>query len=65
MPRFQVGQKVKFHPSHNKALLLNGTVKAAAEKDPDFLTVTAHPDGKAVQVERDYETRAEDCTEAD
>jgi hypothetical protein len=65
MPRFQVGQKVKFRPSHNKALVLNGTIKSVGEKDPDWLTIAATADGKAVLVERDFETRAEDCTEAD
>jgi ribosome maturation factor RimP len=65
MPRFNVGQKVKFRPSHNKSLQLAGTIKAVSETDPNFLTVTAQADGKAVEVERDFETRAEDCTEAD
>jgi hypothetical protein len=65
MPRFQVGQKVKFRPSDNKALVLSGTIKAVAEKDPGWLTITATPDGRVVRVERDFQTRAEDCTEAD
>jgi hypothetical protein len=65
MPRFEVGQKVKFRPSHDKSLELTGTVSKIDENDPDFLTITAEADGKAIEVARDFETRAEDCSEAD
>jgi hypothetical protein len=65
MPRFSVGQKVRFRPSDNKALLLNGTIKSISDKDPNWLTITATPDGRIVRKEKDFQTRAEDCTEAD
>lgn len=61
--RFTEGQKVKFRPTHNKALELRGTVKKVSA-DHDVLTVTAEPDGKAVETERDFDAHASDCTEA-
>jgi hypothetical protein len=62
--RFTVGDKVKFRPTHNTSLQLSGTVKEISP-DQTMLLVTAQPDGKAVEVERDFEANAEDCSEAD
>jgi hypothetical protein len=65
MPRFEVGQKVKFRPIQNKALELTGVISAISDDDPDQLTVTAEVDGKNIEVERDFDARAEDTREDD
>ena len=43
----EVGAKVKFFPTHNKALELVGTIDAIAD---DLATVTVEPDGKILEV---------------
>jgi hypothetical protein len=63
--RFSVGDKVKFRPIDNKSLQLDGTIKEIDEKHPDTLLVTATPDGKNVEVERDFYASADDTIEAD
>lgn len=62
--RFEVGQKIKFRPSHNKALELEGTIDEISA-DGKSLLVTAEPDGKAVEVERQFFASAEDCRESE
>lgn len=68
MGRFQVGQKVKFRPTHAKEMQLTGTIKQIDENNPNSLVVTAQPGGenaKAIEVERDFEASAQDATEVD
>lgn len=43
----EIGAKVKFYPTHNKALELVGTIDAIAD---DVATVTVEPDGKILEV---------------
>lgn len=62
--KLKEGQKVKFRPTHNKALELRGTVKKVSDEH-DVVTVTADPDGKAVEVARDFDAHASDCTDAE
>lgn len=51
MPPVEIGAKVKFFPTHNKALELVGTLEAIAD---DLATVIVEPDGKFLEVSQIY-----------
>lgn len=57
----KVGQKVSFRPTHNKHLELKGTITAVND-DHDVATVKADADGKAIEVSREFQADASDCT---
>ena len=48
---FEVGQRVKFRRSHDKALELTGTIVRVHENYPDLLDIATEPDGKILEVE--------------
>jgi hypothetical protein len=58
---FEVGQRVGFLPTHDKATPLTGTIVAFHE-DSDLVDIEAEPDGKAVEVERVFQAHISDVT---
>lgn len=55
--KLKVGQKVLFSPSHQPNLRLTGTITGVST-DHDVVTVKAAKDGKAVEVEREFQAHA-------
>lgn len=47
----ELGAKVKFYPTHNKALELVGTIDAI---ENDVATVTVEPDGTFLEIPQTY-----------
>jgi hypothetical protein len=50
------GDRVKFRPSHNKALELVGKVVKVHEEDGDLVDIECEVDGKIVEVEGHLQT---------
>jgi predicted transcriptional regulator len=57
----KVGQKVRFRPTHQPELELEGTI-AGVSDDHDIVDVTAEPDGKKIEVKRNYQAHARHVT---
>jgi transcription antitermination factor NusG len=57
----KVGQEVRFRPTHHKNLELTGTITEIND-DHDVITVEAQPDGKAIEVAREFQAHAADVT---
>ena len=57
----KVGQRVKFHPTHNKSLMLTGSITAISETN-DLVEIEAEPDGKVIEVAVNFSAQAADVT---